>query len=98
VRRSNYLPHSAAFIIFLLALCPYCASLLPFLESAFLSAAAMGKRGSSAAGAAAVTTKKAKTKTADADAPAVVGAIAGFERPSTYLSVMVVAEALLVDY
>jgi ApbE superfamily uncharacterized protein (UPF0280 family) len=63
------LPHSAAIIVFLLALCPYCASLLPFRESAFLSTTTMGKRGSSAADAAAVVAKKAKTKIADADAP-----------------------------
>jgi hypothetical protein len=70
-RGSNCLPHSAAIIVFLLALCPYCASLLPFPQSACLSAAAMVKRSSSATGATVVTVKKAKTKTADADAPTV---------------------------
>jgi hypothetical protein len=68
---SNYLPHSAAVIVFLLALCPCHASLLLFPMSACLSTAAMGKRSSTATGAAVATVKKAKTKTADADAPIV---------------------------
>jgi hypothetical protein len=66
---NNHLPHSAAIIVFLLALCHYCTSLLPFRKSASLCSVAMGKRSSSIAGAAAA--KKAKTKTADANTPAV---------------------------
>jgi hypothetical protein len=68
-RGNNCLPHSAAIIVFLLAPCHLCASLLPFRKSA----AAMGKRCSSAAGVTSTAAKKAKmnTKAADADAPAV---------------------------
>jgi hypothetical protein len=72
-RGNNYLPQSAAVIVFLLAPCHHCAPLLPFYECSCSSAAAMGKRGSSAAGVTAATAKKAKTiaKAADADAPTV---------------------------
>jgi hypothetical protein len=55
------LPHSAA-VIFFLALCPCDASLFPpILVKFLLSAAAMGKRSSTAAGAAAKKTKIANT-------------------------------------
>jgi hypothetical protein len=70
-RWNNCLPHSAAVIVFLPAFCHHCASLLPFCECAYLRVAAMGKRGSSAAGATAAAVKKAKTNTKTADAPAV---------------------------
>jgi hypothetical protein len=63
-------PHSAAIIVFLLAHCPCLASLLPFHVKFWLSSIAMGKRSSTAAGAATGAAMK-KAKTADADAPAV---------------------------
>jgi hypothetical protein len=72
-RGNNYLPHSAAVIVFLLAPCHHYAPLLSFRECSCFSAAAMGKRGSSAADATSTAAKKDKTSTkaADADAPAV---------------------------
>jgi hypothetical protein len=70
---NNYLPHSAAVIVFLLAPCHHCASLLPFCESACLSVTAVGKSGSSAVGATLTAAKKTKTstKTINADTPTV---------------------------
>jgi hypothetical protein len=72
-RRKNYLPHFVAIIAFLLALCHHCALLLPLCECSCPSAAAMGKRGSSAAGITSAAVKKAKTsaKAIDADAPTI---------------------------
>jgi hypothetical protein len=70
-RGNNCLPHSAAIIVFLLAPCHHCASLLPFCECSFFSTAAMGKRGSTAAGATSTAMNKAKMSVKAADASTV---------------------------
>jgi hypothetical protein len=71
-KEDNCLPHSAAVIAFLPALSCHCRS-SPFslYKPSSPSTAAMGKRGSSAAGATAAAAKKAKmsAKVADAEAP-----------------------------